>query len=218
MYGYPATVDPMSMPVLYLVRHGATQANGEGKFRGHLDYPLDDTGIEAADEVANWLCYRQIGFLASSPLRRAVQTAQAIGSALQLDFDRNPGLLPWNIGRFAGKPREKYQSELERYVKNPDLIPQDGESLTDFQRCYSDTLYRYIAQASYQQPGVLVTHSTGITAAYGALEAEFEGQGPGSIDIVEPGGIVAVYIGLDNKAKLIPVLGQVVHDSTSTFT
>lgn len=208
----------MSQPILYLVRHGATEANDTGKFRGHLDYPLDDSGMEAAEEAAHWLCYRQVGFVAASPLRRAVQTAEAIAPALQVDFDRNPGLMPWNIGRFAGKPREKYRADLEEYVKNPEMIPPDGESLADFQRRFSDTLYRYIAQASYQQPGVLVTHSSGITAAHVALYPEFEGQGPGMIDIVEPGGIVAVYIGLDNQAKLVPVLGEVVSDSTTTFT
>lgn len=212
------TIDPMSSPVLYLVRHGATEANDEGKFRGHIDYPLDDSGIDAAEEAAYFLCFRPIGFIASSPLIRAVQTADKIAPALQFSYDRNPGLLPWNIGSFAGKPRSKYQSQLEQYVKNPKLVPPDGESLEDFQRRYSDTLYRYIAQAGYQQPGVLITHSSGITAAHVALDENFEGQGPGMIDIVEPGGIVAVYLGLDNKAKLLPVLGEVVTDSTSTFT
>lgn len=213
------TIDPMSSPLLYLVRHGATEANDTNKFRGHLDYPLDDDGIQSAEDAAYWLCYRPVAFLAASPLRRAVQTAERIGQALQLDnFDRNPGLLPWNIGAFAGKPRDKYKTDLERYVKDPDLVPPDGESLNDFQRRYSDTLYRYIAQASYETPGVLVTHSSGITAAHVALYPEFEGQGPGMIDIVEPGGIVAVHIGLDNRAKLVPVLGEVVSDSTTTFT
>lgn len=208
----------MSSPLLYLVRHGATEANDTNRFRGHMDYPLDDCGIEAAEEAAHWLCYRPIGFIAASTLRRAVQTAERIAPALQMDFDRNPGLLPWNIGTFAGKPRDKYKTELERYVQNKDLVPPEGESLNDFQRRYADTLYRYIAQASYNQPGVLVTHSSGITAAHVALYPEYEGQGPGMIDIVEPGGIVAVHIGLDNKAKLVPVLGEIVCDSTSTFT
>jgi broad specificity phosphatase PhoE len=214
MYG----IDGMSQPLLYLVRHGATEANDEGKFRGHIDYPLDDSGIEAAEEAANWLCYRPIGFVAASPLRRAVQTAEFIASMLQLGYDRNPGLLPWNIGTFAGKPRSKYKADLEEYVKDPDRVPPDGESLNFFQRRYADTLYRYIAQASYEQPGVLITHSSGITAAHVALDPEFEGQGPGMIDIVEPGGIVAVYIAPDNQAKLVPMLGEIVHDSTTTFT
>lgn len=214
MYG----IDGMSQPLLYLVRHGATEANDEGKFRGHLDYPLDENGMQSAEEAAYWLCFRPVGFVAASPLRRAVQTAEYIAPALELPYDRNPGLLPWNIGRFAGKSRDKYKADLEQYVRNKDRVPPDGESLADFQRRYSDTLYRYIAQASYQQPGVLVTHSSGITAAHVALDPTFEGQGPGMIDIVEPGGIVAVYIGLNNEAQLVPVLGEIVHDSTTTFT
>ena len=215
---YDPTIDPMSSPVLYLIRHGATEANDSGTFRGHIDYPLDDDGLESADEAAYFLVFRPIGYLASSPMRRAVQTADKIGTALQLGYDRNPGLMPWNIGTFAGKPRQKYKKELEQYVKNPGMVPPDGESLNDFQRRYADTLYRYIAQASYQQPIALVTHSSGITAAHVALDPEFQKQGPGMIDIVEPGGIVGVYIGLDNQAKLVPLKGEIVTDSTTTFT
>ena len=103
-------------------------------------------------------------------------------------------------------------------MKHPDEVIPEGESLTEFQKRFSEVLFRYLAQASYQQPGVLVTHSSGITAAHVALEQECEGQGPGMIDIVEPGGIVAVCIGPDNKASLIPLLGEIVHDSTTTFT
>jgi broad specificity phosphatase PhoE len=212
------TLDPMSQPLLYLVRHGATEANDEGKFRGHLDYPLDDSGIQSAEDAAYFLCFRNVGFLAASPLRRAYQTADRISQSLMMGYDRNPGLMPWNIGRFAGKSREKYKTDLEWYVNNPDEVILDGESLSAFQKRFADTLYRYIAQASYQQPGILVTHSSGITAANVALDKEFAGQGPGMIDIVEPGGIVAVHIGPDDRAKLVPILGEVVHDSTTTFT
>lgn len=216
MYAYG--FDPFSNPLLYLVRHGATEANDEGKFRGHLDYALDDEGIAAAEEAAHFLSFRTVGFVASSPLRRAVQTAEYIAPMLQLTFDRNPGLMPWNIGTFAGKSRAKYRPELEHYVKNPDQVPPQGESLNEFQRRFSDVLLRYLAQASYQQPGVLITHSSGITAAHAALDPDFDGQGPGMIDIVEPGGIVAVCIGPNDEKKLIPVLGEVIHDSTTTFT
>lgn len=214
MYAY----DPFQYPLLYLVRHGATEANDTGKFRGHRDYPLDDDGLEAAEEAAHFLSFRTIGFVASSTLTRAIQTAEIIAPALQLGFDRNPGLLPWNIGAFAGKSRDKYMAQLEYYVQNPDEEIPEGESLSQFQRRFTDVLMRYIAQASYQQPGVLVTHSSGITAAHVALDQEMEGKAPGMIDIVEPGGIIAVYIGFDSKAKLVPVLGEIVHDSTTTFT
>ncbi len=207
-------IDVFSSPLLYLVRHGATVANDEDRFRGHLDYPLDDSGIEAAEEAANFLCYRPIGFMASSTLRRALQTAEIISPAIQVSFDRNPGLLPWNIGTYAGKARAKYRKELAYYVENKDEVPPEGESLSFFERRFADVLYRYLAQATYQQPGVLVTHSTGMTAAHVALDKEFADKGPGMIDIVEPGGIVAIYIGLDDKAKLVPLLGQVVADSS----
>src|SRR5262245_46099273 len=127
-------LDPFQNPLLYLVRHGTTQANEDGLFRGHVDYPLNEDGLAAAEEAAYFLSFRTIGYLAASPLRRAVETAQAIGPALQLDFDRNPGLMPWNIGDFAGKPKAKYQDQLQRFIENPDLVIPNGESLSQFRQ------------------------------------------------------------------------------------
>src|SRR5258708_2364046 len=193
--------DPLTNPLLYLVRHGSTEANEEGLFRGHLDYPLDDEGIAAAQEAAYFLSFRPIGCISSSTLRRAVQTAQEIAPSLQQGFDRNPGLLPWNIGYLAGKSRAKYGAELQSYIDDPDRVIKDGETLNEFKRRIGDILYRYIAQASYQQPIVLVTHSSVVRAAHSVLDPDWEDQ-LGVDDIVEPGGIVAVCIGPANKTSM----------------
>lgn len=208
--------------LLYLVRHGSTEANEEGLFRGHLDYPLDDDGMQAAEDAAYFLAFRPIGHVAASTLKRAVQTAQVIaptvqetsyGQNMERGFDRNPNLLPWNIGYLAGKSRAKYGDELQGFIDNPDRVPKDGESLDEFRRRIADVLYRYLAQASYQQPIVLVTHSSVVRAAHQALDPGFEDK-LGVDDIVEPGGIVAVCVTPDNSTSMVPLLGQVVSDET----
>lgn len=219
--------DAYSNPLLYLVRHGSTEANEEGLFRGHLDYPLDEDGLQAAEEAAYFLSFRPIGHLASSTLKRSFQTADVIAPMIQpcpyggegngydrtRNYDRNPGLLPWNIGYLAGKSREKYSGELQSFIDNPERVPRDGESLAEFKRRVEDIVMRYLAQATYQQPVALVTHSSFIKASHSILDPDWEDQ-LGVDDIVGPGGIVAVCVDAANKTTLIPMLGQIIVDNS----
>jgi broad specificity phosphatase PhoE len=64
--------------MVYLVRHGRTALNAEGRFRGHLDPPLDEEGRREAKAVGRLLLLRPPTHVHSSPLRRAQETAEAI--------------------------------------------------------------------------------------------------------------------------------------------
>lgn len=198
--------DLFRQPTMYLARHGETDLNDEGRFRGWEDVPLTDEGMAAAQEVAHFLCYREIGQVASSDLVRAVQTASALASG----FDRNPNLRPWNIGDFAGKSKQEFGPKLQRYVDNPELVPPGGESLSQFRARVDETIEAYLAQAQYQAPPVLVTHTSVITAVRDLLTP----SNPSDGDIVEPGGIVAIYLKSDGEPDIVPVLGAVIREAT----
>jgi 2,3-bisphosphoglycerate-dependent phosphoglycerate mutase len=70
----------MSTTKLFLIRHGQTDWNLAGKLQGHADIPLNATGKEQAQKVAQFLRKKQISLQAlySSDLQRAHQTAQEI--------------------------------------------------------------------------------------------------------------------------------------------
>lgn len=80
---------------LILVRHGESEANRAGTFDGYGDAVLTDLGHRQAAATAAALAGRALGPMAlmSSPLRRATQTAAAIGAALQLEASLHPELL-----------------------------------------------------------------------------------------------------------------------------
>lgn len=63
---------------LYILRHGETDLNVQGRLQGWLDAPLNENGVRAAAETGRAL--REIRFdrAISSPLRRAVETARLI--------------------------------------------------------------------------------------------------------------------------------------------
>lgn len=91
---------------IYLARHGRTALNAAGALRGQLDVALDAVGQRQALRLGVVLAPRKPRLVASSPLRRALETAQVIadqtGSGTWVDerlTDRDYG--PWTGQRVA---------------------------------------------------------------------------------------------------------------------
>ena len=74
--------------LVILVRHGQTEWNRVERFRGWADVPLNETGIQQADKTAERISYQwQPVAIFSSPLSRAIKTAEAIGKATGLSVN-----------------------------------------------------------------------------------------------------------------------------------
>ena len=86
-----------------LIRHGQTDWNAAARIQGATDIPLNDVGRgQAADAVVPLKRY-DWDFIVSSPLSRAVETADLIGQQLGLDAARRiPGLIERNYGPAEG--------------------------------------------------------------------------------------------------------------------
>jgi broad specificity phosphatase PhoE len=70
--------------VVHLLRHGEVW-NPDRVLYGRLDgFPLSPLGEEQARAAADYLAKRDIGYLVSSPLERAIQTARPIGERFGL--------------------------------------------------------------------------------------------------------------------------------------
>ena len=73
---------------LWLVRHGETEWNRDGRVQGHLDVPLSERGIEQARTLARWLAEEPIAAVYTSDLQRARHTAEIIaGGRLPLHVE-----------------------------------------------------------------------------------------------------------------------------------
>lgn len=77
---------------LYLVRHGTTAVNGENRYRGRRDIPLDVQGYQDAIEAARLLSHAGLTAVYTGPLRRTIATAQIIADAAGIPDVR---ILPW---------------------------------------------------------------------------------------------------------------------------
>lgn len=64
--------------MIYLVRHGQTDWNLEGRNQGQTDIELNETGIQQAKDIAIQLLGIKFDACFSSPLKRALKTCQII--------------------------------------------------------------------------------------------------------------------------------------------
>lgn len=118
----------MPEPTIYLVRHGQTALNAEGRLRGRLDPPLDDVGQRQVEELGAAFAALpdRPGRVIAGPLLRTQQTAQAIAAVCGLDVLTDERLTDRDYGPWTGQPgaevRARYGAGL---LDLPDAEPVD---------------------------------------------------------------------------------------------
>lgn len=92
------------MPVtkLYLVRHGQSAGNAEGRFGGHGPTPLSELGKYQAEITGKLLAKEGVTAIYSSDLLRAVQTAEPLSKLLDIPVIATPAFRERNVGVLEG--------------------------------------------------------------------------------------------------------------------
>jgi broad specificity phosphatase PhoE len=124
------------MTSIYLVRHGQTAWNKEEIFRGRTDVPLDETGLRQAELAGEYFKGMEIHAIYSSPLSRALETAQKIAQFHNTKVQPLQGILDMSFGRWEGQSHldiQKNDREIYRqWREEPHLVRlPSGESLDD---------------------------------------------------------------------------------------
>jgi probable phosphoglycerate mutase len=92
----------MRVTRLYLLRHGQSAGNAEGRFGGHSATPLSGLGFQQAQATADALARERIDAIYSSDLMRAVQTAQPLAELLDLPIIQTPAFRERHVGILEG--------------------------------------------------------------------------------------------------------------------
>ncbi len=164
------------MTRVFLVRHGQTEWNRVERFRGRAPINLNEVGIKQAEATAERLAQWSITAIFSSPLPRALTTAQILARRLGLEVKLSPELIDIDFGEWEGlSPAEaatKYSSLYQLWLESPHLVVfPGGESLAQVRErasAYVDNLitnYREktIALVSHRVVcQVLVLHFLGL--------------------------------------------------------
>ena len=123
---------------LYILRHGQTNYNFEGRFQGRVDTVLNDVGIKQVEETAVEL--RKINFdvVISSPLTRAIQTAEKVTSQ---EIQTDERIIERSFGLLEGKHSvPDYEENYEKYEIEPmeSLIKRVNEFINEIKEKYCE--------------------------------------------------------------------------------
>lgn len=132
---------------IFLVRHGRTALNAQGRFRGRRDVPLDEQGLADAAEAARRLARVRLAAVYTSPLLRTRQTAEAVAASSGAPIVVEPDLIDLDHGRWEGlTPGEAAALDpdaFERFRSDPRAAEApDGERLAEGEARVLATLWR----------------------------------------------------------------------------
>ncbi|MDD3519747.1 MAG: histidine phosphatase family protein [Actinomycetota bacterium] len=118
---------------LFLVRHGKTKWNIEGRYQGVTNTNLTSEGVQQAKLSALYLSKVKFSGIYSSPLGRAVETAEAFKKVLKKGYVIRENLKEINFGKWEGlkfdEINERYNYDYQNWLKDPySNPPTDGES------------------------------------------------------------------------------------------
>jgi broad specificity phosphatase PhoE len=147
---------------IYLVRHGQTAWNAEGRWQGTLDIPLGELGHLQARALADHLKERPITAIYSSDLSRAHATAEPLARVKGIEIQTDERLRELHFGIFQGltheEIRRKYPAEERQLFTNyMDYIVPEGESRREMQnRAYE--IWNEVIQCHPNGDVLLMSH------------------------------------------------------------
>lgn len=164
---------------LVLLRHGQTEWNAGSRMQGQIDTDLTDLGRQQADAAAELLAKRQPLLIVSSDLRRALDTAVALGDRSGQPVSIDTRLRETHLGDWQGMTHLEVDAVAPgaRLAWRDDArwAPHGGESRVDVADRSLPLVRELVAQQDGwgvddpDRPVVLVAHGGLIAALTGAL-------------------------------------------------
>jgi len=119
-----------------MVRHGQTDWNVEGRYQGQVDIPLNDAGLQQAQELAKQLEEVHFDAIFSSNLKRASQTAMCVATLKNMEIQYDFRLREISQGVWEGMlfsdVVQYYEKEVEKRRLEPlTTRPPGGETVMD---------------------------------------------------------------------------------------
>lgn len=154
---------------IYFVRHGESLANTLHVISNRdLPHPLTDKGRAQAMRVSAALKGRSIERIYTSPVLRAVETADIHAENLSAPFETADGLREYDLGELEGRGDDGAWSIHAKYVRdwldgqNRDQCPAGGESYYDIERRFVPFVEGLIRQFSGSKSEVLCVAHGGV--------------------------------------------------------
>jgi len=181
---------------LILIRHGETYWNAERRIQGgDSDIELNDTGLNQAKKVAAFLKNEPITAILSSPLQRAISTAEVIAGHHQLSVKVDQGLRELRVGELEGMSVSNLSTTFSQFLmqlwqgKGSTKLP-NGESLSELQQRAWNAVESFLKQHNNGSVAVVSHYFVTLTIILKALDLPLDyftkfRLDPGGVSIIE---------------------------------
>lgn len=148
---------------LYMIRHGETAWNKQRKLQGHADIPLNENGCALAEVTGKALADIKFDYVISSPLKRAVETAELVLNGRKLPIQTDERIQEIGFGEYEGMCLEDEfaDPEFEKFFVAPEQYqsPQGGESIEHVRERTGAFLKELAENPEYEDKTILIaTH------------------------------------------------------------
>ncbi len=207
---------------LFLIRHAESVGNRERRLQGRTDFPLTARGRRQAEELAAALSQERVASVYSSPIGRALETAEAIAGRLRLTAVVEPALQEYDFGEMSGltwaEIRERRPQLIEQLLSDSPAYPHypGEEGREPFRKRVCEALWGISERHVGKDSVAVITHAGPIAVfLLDVLQRGYQRPMPFTLDnasvttveIVEPQPFQprAVLVGLNDTCHLAPV-------------
>lgn len=148
--------------MLYVVRHGQTDWNKEGRLQGRQGLSLNDEGIAQASRLKERLQHTRFDMVYSSPQERSIQTAEII-TGLDIRIDRR--LDVFDLGEADGLKRSEVQ--LAGNIPDPQVY-RGVEDVRTFVKRIFDFMEELENKINFKEANILISGHKCTTGCIGA--------------------------------------------------
>lgn len=148
---------------LFLIRHGQTSWNVEGRYQGENDIELNQVGIKQAKLAAKYLSRVEFANIYSSPLKRTLYTAEKIKGRRDLEIKVRDDLKEMNFGKWEGlkfsEINDKYHRDYHNWLEDPyNNRPTDGENFKEITARTTAEIGRIVSENTDGSSVAVVAH------------------------------------------------------------
>jgi len=201
----------VTLLTILLLRHGQTDWNHSGRWQGHADIPLNETGQKQAAALCQRLRSWPIDTIYTSDLQRCVQTAEPLAAELGIAPIKKKVWRERDVGDFSGltgeQAREQFPDVWARTTRGM-IDPPNGEAFTDvLSRAWQ--AYESVRDTHSEGMVAVITHGGLLHALLGqvmgidpAIYGRFSMRGNTGLSIIEVNSHGAVVTRLNDTSHL----------------
>ncbi len=148
--------------LIYLIRHGSTEWNEKDLVQGLIDLELSKIGISQVKKTGEFFNKKNIKKIFTSPLKRALQTAEILNEKLNSEISIVEELRELDCGVWEGMKmddvREKYRDVYQKLMESPFTKIPEGESFSDVVERFRIGWKKVLKSVDYSSEIIVVGH------------------------------------------------------------